>query len=95
MRHKTALLVLQNVFLLHAFVATGLCITPVLEGPAFLLQADHIVFSQASEVTIELPHRHGHELVVRKAVLDGLVPVVSGLVVLLMMCFLKAELLGY
>lgn len=65
------LLVLQHVLLLHALVAARLRVAPILQGSAFLLQADHLVLGEAPQVSVELPYGHGHQLVVGEAVLHA------------------------
>lgn len=62
--NELGLFVLQVVFLLDTFVPAGLGIAPVLQGPPLLLEADHLVFGEASEVPVELPHGHGDQLVI-------------------------------
>lgn len=57
--------------LLHALVAAGLRVAPVLQGPALLLQTDHLVLGEAPQVSVELAHGHGHQLVVGEAVLHA------------------------
>lgn len=64
-----SLLILQHVLLLHPLVTAGLCVAPVLQGPPLLLEADDIVLDESPQVSVQLPHRHGHQLVVREAVL--------------------------
>jgi len=66
---ELGLLVLQHVLLLHALVAARLRVAAVLQGPPFLLQADHLVLGEAPQVSVQLPHGHGHQLVVGEAVL--------------------------
>jgi len=67
--NELGLFVLQVVFLLDTFIPAGLGIAPVLQGPPLLLEADHLVFGEASEVPVELPHGHGDQLVIREPVL--------------------------
>lgn len=67
--HELILLVLQNVLLLHPLETTRLSVAPVLEGPPFLLQTDDLVLAEAPQVSVELTHRHGHQLVVGETVL--------------------------
>lgn len=45
LRDQAGLLVLQNVFLLDALEAAGLCVTSVFQGPAFLLETHHLVLA--------------------------------------------------
>lgn len=65
------LLVLQHVLLLHTLEAARLRVAPVLQGPAFLLQADHLVLGEAPQVSVQLSHGHGHQLIVGEAVLHA------------------------
>lgn len=69
--NELGLFVLQVVFLLDTFIPAGLGIAPVLQGPPLLLEADHLVFGEASEVPVELPHGHGDQLVIREPVLHA------------------------
>lgn len=66
---ELGLLILQDVLLLDPFEATRLSVAPILQGPAFLLQADHLVLGKATQVSVELSHRHGHQLIIGEAVL--------------------------
>lgn len=66
---ELGLLVLQQVFLLHTLVPARLSVAPVLQGSPLLLQADHVVLGEASEVPVEFPHRHADELIVGEPVL--------------------------
>lgn len=66
--NELGLFILQVVFLLDTFVPAGLGIAPVLQGPPLLLEADHLVFGEASEVPVELPHGHGDQLVIGEPV---------------------------
>lgn len=84
---------LQNVFLLDALVAAGLCVTSVFQGPALLLQTHHFVLAEASEEPIELPDGHGHQLVVGEVTFDVGSPVVTA-VLLLEMVVPTEDLLG-
>lgn len=70
MVYELGLFVLQHVFLLHALVSAGLRVAPVLQGPALLLETDHLILSEAPEVPVELSYGHGHQLVVGEPVLD-------------------------
>lgn len=56
-------------FLLHALKPARLRVAPVLQGPPLLLEADHLVLRETPQVSVELTHGHGHELVVGEAVL--------------------------
>lgn len=67
--NELRLLVLQVMFLLDAFIPARLGVAPVLQGPPLLLQADHLVLGEAPQVAVQLTHGHGHQLVVREAVL--------------------------
>lgn len=69
--NELGLFVLQVVLLLDAFIPAGLSVAPVLQGPPLLLEADHLIFGEASEVPVELPHRHGDQLVIREPVLHA------------------------
>lgn len=64
-----ALLGLQHVPLLHSFEATGLRIAAILQSASLLLQADHLLFAEAPQLPVQLPHRHADQLLVREAVL--------------------------
>lgn len=75
--NQAGLFVLQDVFLLDALVAAGLCVTSVFQGPALLLQTHHFVFAEASEEPIELPDWHGNELVVWEGKVGVAPPVVA------------------
>lgn len=83
---ERGLLRLQQVALLDAFEAAGLSVAPVLQRAALLLQADHVLLGETAQLPVQLPDRHGHELLVRETVLEPalrerLVEVVSQLVV--------------
>lgn len=55
--------------LLHALKPARLRVAPVLQGPPLLLEADDLVLREAPQVSVELTHGHGHELLVGEAVL--------------------------
>lgn len=61
---ERALLALEHVPLLHAFVAARLRVAPVLQGSPFLLETDDLFFAKASELPVELAHCHAHQLIV-------------------------------
>lgn len=81
------LFVLQHVLLLHALEAAGLRVAPVLQGPALLLQTDHLVLGEAPQVSVELADGHGHQLVFGEAVLHvhAVVTVLTRVGVVMMM----------
>lgn len=79
-----ALLGLKHVPLLHTLIAAGLRIAPVLQGAPLLLQADDLLFAEAPQLPVQLPHRHTDQLLVREAVLQaGVVTVVMVVVVVM------------
>lgn len=55
--------------LLHPLITARLRVAPVLQGSSLLFETDDLVLGEASQVSVELSHRHGHQLVVREAVL--------------------------
>lgn len=64
-----------KLFLLgDTFDAAAGGIAPVLQGPSPLLQPDNILLGQPTQVLVELPHRHGHQLIVaeRRGILANL-----------------------
>lgn len=65
---------LQCVAVLQALVAAGLCVAPVLERAALLLEAHHLVLADAAQVSVELAHRQAHQLLVREALIDPALP---------------------
>ncbi len=52
---------------LHALVAARLRVTAVLQRSPFLLETDHFFFAEASQLPVELAHRHAHQLLVRRS----------------------------
>lgn len=42
-------------------------VAPVLQGAPALLQLQDLIFSETSEMLVQLPHRHGDQLLIRKA----------------------------
>lgn len=76
--HELCLLALQYVPLLDPLVATRLGIASVFEGSPLLFESDHLLFADAAQLPVELPHGHGNELLVREAVIQVGVLVVSG-----------------
>lgn len=67
---QLVLLGLQDVPLLDPLEAAGLGVASVLEGPPLLLQPDHFFLADAAQLPVELPHRHGHQLLVGEAVVE-------------------------
>lgn len=65
------LLRLQCVTVLQALVATRLGVAAVLQRPPLLLEAHHLVLAYAAQVSVELPHRQAHELLVGEALVDA------------------------
>ena len=57
-------LALQLLPLRHALDAAAGGVTAVLQRAPPLLQPHHVVLGQPAQVRVELPHRHGHQLVV-------------------------------
>lgn len=55
---------LECMSMLQSFVTTGLSITSVLQGAAFLLQTHHLVFTHTTQVPVQLAHRQTDELLV-------------------------------
>lgn len=78
---ERALLALQHVPLLHALVAAGLRVAAVLQGTPLLLEADDLLLAEASQLAVELPHRHADQLLVRESILQ---PGVVAMVVVVM-----------
>lgn len=58
------LLSLQLFLLGDTFDAAAGGIAPVLQGPPPLLQPHDVILGQPTQVLVELPHGHGHQLVV-------------------------------
>lgn len=55
---------LERVPVLETFVAAGLRVSAVLQRPSFLLQADHLVFADPTQMSVQLAHRQTHQLLV-------------------------------
>lgn len=79
---KRTLLALKHVPLLHALVAAGLCVAAVLQCASLLLETDHLLLTEASQLPVKLTHRHADQLLVREAVLKA---GVMAMVVVMMM----------
>lgn len=62
--NELGLLILQVMLLLDPLVPARLGIPSVLQGPPLLLQADDLVLGEAPQVPVELPHRHGDQLII-------------------------------
>lgn len=69
------LLRLQCVAVLQALVAAGLGVAAVLQRPPLLLEAHHLVLAYAAQVSVELPDRQAHELLVGETLVDPALPV--------------------
>lgn len=67
---ELCLLVLQVVFLLHPLVPAGLGVPPVFQGSSLLFKANNIILGEAPQMPVELPDRHGNQLVIRESVFD-------------------------
>lgn len=68
------LLSLQFLLLGDTFDAAAGSVAPVLQGPSPLLQPRHVILGQPTQVLVELPHGHGHQLIVadRRGILTHL-----------------------
>ncbi len=75
---QLGLLALQDVPLLDPLVAARLGIASVFEGPPLLFQPDHLLFTDPPQVPVELAHGHGHQLLVREAIVQVHVLVADG-----------------
>lgn len=60
---------------LQALVAAGLGVAAVLQRPPLLLEAHHLVLAYAAQVSVELPDRQAHKLLVGEALVDAALPV--------------------
>lgn len=71
---QLCLLSLQLLLLGDTFDAAAGGVAPVLQGPTPLLQPHNIILGQPTQVLVELPHRHGHQLIVaeRRGILTHL-----------------------
>lgn len=61
---QLCLLSLQLLLLGDSFDAAAGGVAPVFQGPSPLLQPNNVLLGQPSQVLVELPHRHGHQLIV-------------------------------
>ncbi len=75
---QLGLLALQDVPLLDPLVAARLGIASVFEGPPLLFEPDHLLFADPPQVPVELTHGHGHQLLVREAIVQVHVLVADG-----------------
>lgn len=61
---QLCLLSLQLLLLGDAFDAAAGGVAPVFQGPSPLLQPHDVLLGQPTQVLVELPHRHCHQLII-------------------------------
>ena len=65
---------LQRMAMLQTLVAAGLGVATVLKRASLLLQTHHLVLAHTAQVSVQLPHRQAHQLLVGETIVHCALP---------------------